>query len=352
MAMSIKLIELAKLVDGTLVGPGDIAVSRLMDLESAVEGDITFLTKDDPARLAATRASAVVVPEGVTGAGRPVIQTSDPNLSAALIHQQLLKRPFTAAGINAGAHIGRDCRLAAEISISPLVVIGDRVRIGRRTVIHPGVVIGDEARIGDDVVLHANVNIGAGCLLGNRVIIHPGSVIGADGFGYATAADGRHFKRPQVGIVQIDDEVEIGANACLDRATFGRTWIKRGTKIDNLVQIAHNVVIGEDSLIVSQAGVAGSSSLGRGVILGGQVGVSGHVKLGNRVMAGAKSGIHNDIADNEVVSGYPAISHRLWLRVCAILPRLPELVREVRALKRLQSAKNEPSGKTGEKHAR
>lgn len=339
--MSKKLIELAKLIGGALVGPESVAVSRLMDLESAVEGDITFLTSYDPARLAATKASAVIVPESVMEAEVPIIRTRNPNLAAALVHQQLLKRPFTAAGINPGAHIGRDCRLAPEVSISALVVIGDRVRIGRRVVIHPGVVIGNEARIGDDVVLHANVHVGGGCLLGNRVTIHAGSVIGADGFGYATDSDGRHFKRPQVGIVQIDDEVEIGANTCIDRATFGRTWIKRGTKIDNLVQIAHNVVIGEDSLIVSQAGIAGSSSLGRGVVIGGQVGVSGHIRLGDRVMVGAKSGIHNDIADNEVVSGYPAISHRLWLRVCAILPRLPELVREVRGLKRLQAEKNE-----------
>ncbi|NOX25944.1 MAG: UDP-3-O-(3-hydroxymyristoyl)glucosamine N-acyltransferase, partial [Deltaproteobacteria bacterium] len=243
-------------------------------------------------------------------------------------------QPFSATGVHPTAIVGNACRLSADISIGPTAIIGNRVKIGNRVTIHPGVVIGDDARIGDDTVLHANVNIGHYCKLGKRIIIHAGTVVGADGFGYATDQYGHHLKRPQVGFVQIDDDVEIGANSCLDRATFGRTWVKRGCKIDNLVQIGHNAVIGEDSLIVSQAGVAGSSTLGTGVILGGQVGVSGHLKLGNRVMVGAKSGVHGNLTDNEVVSGYPAFSHKLWLRVCAIIPRLPELFRDVRALKR------------------
>lgn len=329
------LTELAKLVNGEIIGDGQLEITGVSDLEAAKPGDITFLVDvQQYSSLSKTKASAAVVSEANIQSPIPVLKVKDPYLAMALIHNIFLERSFTATGIHPSSHVGENCQLSSEISIGPMSVIGDRVKIGDRVIIHPGVVIGDDAQIGDDTEIHANVCIGHKCKLGNRIIIHAGTVIGADGFGYATDQNGRHVKRPQVGIVQIDDDVEIGANSCVDRATFGRTWIKSGCKIDNLVQVAHNVEIGDNSLIVSQAGIAGSSKLGSGVILGGQVGVSGHLTLGNRVMAGAKSGIHNNLPDNEVVSGYPAFSHKLWLKACAVIPRLPELFKDVRALKR------------------
>jgi UDP-3-O-[3-hydroxymyristoyl] glucosamine N-acyltransferase len=329
-----KLTELAQLANCDLNGAEEIEITGVADLKSAQAGDITFLTDARQINdLATTKATAAVVPEKIKDATIPIIRAKDPYLAIALIHNLFENRPFSATGIHTSVVIGDDCKLPAEVSIGPMVVIGKRVKIGDRVIIHPGVVIGDDAHIGSDTELHANVTVGHNCKLGKRVIVHAGTVIGSDGFGYATDQYGHHVKRPQVGFVQIDEDVEIGANSCLDRATFGRTWVKRGCKIDNLVQIAHNTVIGEDSIIVSQAGVAGSSTLGTGVIIGGQVGVSGHLKIGNRVMVGAKSGVHSNVPDNEVVSGYPAFSHKLWLRVCAIIPRLPQLFKDVRKIK-------------------
>ncbi len=330
-----KLKELAKLVDCNINGNEELEITGVADIETAKPGEITFLAdKRQIKALSATKASAAVVPFDIEDAPLPTIQVKDPYLAIAHIHTLFLKRPFRATGIHDRAVIGSDCQLSDNISIGAMVVIGDHVEIGDRVEIHPGVVIEDNVIIGDDTVLHANVFIGKDCQLANRIIIHAGTVIGADGFGYAADALGHHIKRPQVGFVQIDDDVEIGANCSIDRATFGKTWIKRGCKIDNLVQIGHNVAIGEDSIIVSQAGIAGSSSLGTGVILGGQVGISGHVKIGDRVMVGAKSGVHGNLADHEIVSGYPAFSHKLWLRVCALMMRLPELFKDVRAIKR------------------
>jgi UDP-3-O-[3-hydroxymyristoyl] glucosamine N-acyltransferase len=196
------------------------------------------------------------------------------------------------------------------------------------------VVIGDEVVIGDDVLLHPNVTVVARCVLGNRVIIHPGAVIGSDGFGYATDEAGRHVKRPHVGIVQLDDDVEIGANTCIDRGTFGKTWVKTGAKIDNLVQLGHNVVIGEHSFLVAQVGVAGSTKTGHHVVMGGQVGMAGHLAIGNGVMIAAKSGVHDDQPDGAVVAGIPAIPHKKWLRASAAVAKLPELGKELRELKR------------------
>lgn len=329
------LAELATLVQGELVGDPEVLIGGVADFDSAGAGEITFVADlKHGARLDQCKASAIIVPTSVTEIGLPAIRVRNPYLAVARIHALFVTERFVGTGIDARAVVGYGCHIPAEVAISPLVYLGDRVRLGQRVTLHPGVVVYDDAVIGDDVVLYANVTIGRGCQIGNRVIIHSGAVVGSDGFGYATDKNGQHVKRPQVGVVQIDDDVEIGANTCIDRATFGKTWIKRGTKIDNLVQLAHNVVIGEDALLVAQVGMAGSTTTGNSVVLGGQVGLAGHLHLGDRVMVAAKSGVHNNLKPGAVVAGIPAIPHKTWLRASAAYAKLPDMVRELRELRR------------------
>ncbi|MHB1184720.1 MAG: UDP-3-O-(3-hydroxymyristoyl)glucosamine N-acyltransferase [Desulfobulbia bacterium] len=330
-----RLAELAALVQGELVGDPGVLIGGVADFDSAGKGEITFVADlKRGARLDECKASAIIVPNSVTEISVPAIRVRNPYLAVARIHALFVAEPFVATGIDARAVVGQDCHIPAEVAISPLVYLGNRVRLGQRVALHPGVVVYDDAVIGDDVVLYANVTIGRGCRIGNRVIIHSGTVIGSDGFGYATDGSGRHVKRPQVGVVQIDDDVEIGANTCIDRATFGKTWIKRGTKIDNLVQLGHNVMIGEDAMVVAQVGMAGSTTTGNNVVLGGQVGLAGHIHLGDRVMVAAKSGVHNSLEPGAIVAGIPAIPHKTWLRASAAYAKLPEMVREMRELRR------------------
>ncbi|MGV1099343.1 UDP-3-O-(3-hydroxymyristoyl)glucosamine N-acyltransferase [Thiovibrio sp. JS02] len=348
-----KLVELAAMVGGELAGDPELLISGVADLDGAGPGDISFVVDAKrAAALAGCAAAALIVPLAVKDVPLPAIRVKNPYLAVARLHTFFLEEPFVAAGIDGRAVVGRDCEISEEVSIGPLVAIGNRVRIGRRVIIQPGAVLYDDVVIGDDVVLHANVTIYNKCLIGNRVIIHAGAVIGSDGFGYATDERGRHLKRPQVGIVQIDDDVEIGANTTIDRATFGRTRVKQGTKIDNLVQLGHNVVIGEGSFLVAQVGIAGSTTTGNGVVMGGQVGIGGHVHLGDRVMVAAKSGVHNDLEPGTVVAGIPAIPHKTWLRASAAYAKLPELVKEIRELKKRVAAlsrhpEEEPSGDKG-----
>lgn len=330
-----RLAELAALVQGELIGDPEVLIGGVADFDNAGNGDITFVADlKRGARLNECKASAIIVPTSVTEINGAAIRVKNPYLAVAIIHTLFVKEPFVATGIDARAIVGEDCHIPAEVSISPLVYVGNRVRLGQRVTLHPGVVVYDDAVIGDDVVLYGNVTIGHSCHIGSRVIIHSGAVIGSDGFGYATDGSGRHFKRPQVGMVRIDDDVEIGANTCIDRATFGTTWIKRGTKIDNLVQLGHNVVIGEDALIVAQVGMAGSVTTGNNVVIGGQVGLGGHIHLGDRAMIAAKSGVHSNLEPGSIVAGIPAIPHKTWLRSSAAYAKLPEMVRELRELRR------------------
>lgn len=332
---TVTLYELANLVQGEVSGNGEVVIEGVADPATATPFDITFIAKRKMLeQLATTKAGAAILPKDAPEVFIPAIRVSDPVLAVAVIHNHLLARPFEATGVDPHACIGNDCRIPAEVSIGPLVVIGDRVVLGSRVVIYPGVVIGDDVAIGDDTVLHANVSVRERCRIGSRVIIHNGAVIGSDGFGYATDPRGVHVKRPHIGIVQLDDDVEIGANTCVDRATFGKTWVRRGSKLDNLIQIGHNVEIGEGSLLAGQAGVAGSVVLGRGVVLGGQVAVKDHVSLGDRVMVAGQSGVIGDVEKGQVMAGYPAIPHRQWLRASALYNRLPDLAKDIEVLKK------------------
>lgn len=222
--------------------------------------------------------------------------------------------------------------LGSGTSIGPLVHIGNNTIIGTGTVIHGGCHIGSDVQIGEDCLIHPNVTILDRCRLGNRVIVQSGTVIGSDGFGFAQDDQGHHVKIPQVGIVQIDDDVEIGANCTVDRATFGRTWIQRGTKIDNLVQIAHNVTVGEHSILIAQVGVSGSTRIGRHVILAGQAGIVGHIEIGDRARVGAQSGVNRSVKEGEDVLGSPALPHKEYLRCAAAFRHLPRFRDELRDL--------------------
>jgi len=332
---SVFLRQLSELVQGELVGNGEVQIHELNALETAGQGAISFLAQaKNEASLATTAASAVIVPMAIETAAVPIIRVRDPYLAAAMIHNFLLATSFLATGVHPKAHVGDQTELPDQISIAPLAVIGQRVRLGQRVTIESGVVIGDDVWIGDDTSILANVTVRHGCRIGSRVTIHPGAVIGSDGYGYATDSKGFHVKRPQVGIVQIDDDVEIGANTCIDRATFGKTWIKSGAKIDNLVQVGHNVVVGENCLLVAQVGIAGSTSLGRNVVLGGQAGLSGHIHLEDGVMVAAQGGVHNNQSRGAAIAGTPAIPMKKFARVVAVMGKLPEIVTELRRIRK------------------
>jgi UDP-3-O-[3-hydroxymyristoyl] glucosamine N-acyltransferase len=222
-------------------------------------------------------------------------------------------------------------RIGSDPSIWPFVTLGDRVKIGNRVTLYPGVFVGSDSTIGDDSVLYPNVVVREGCSLGARVIVHSGTVIGADGFGYVQH-QGRHHKIPQLGGVVIEDDVELGANVTIDRATFGRTLVKQGTKVDNLVQIAHNVTVGEHCILVAQVGIAGSTTIGRHVMIGGQAGLSDHITIGDQVMVAAQSGVNRSVGSNQIVGGSPAMPREKALRVQGVIFQLPELKLLVRDL--------------------
>lgn len=329
------LQQLADLVGGRVEGDPHLSVHGLNGIEQAGPREITFiLDRKQLALLAHCQAGACIVPASAGPLSMPSIVTDQPAVAAARIHTFLLSNPFVAQGIHPSAVIGSNCTIPKEATVGPLVCLGDRVILGQRVTLHPGAVIGNETVIGDDSIVYANVTVAARCTLGKRVILHPGVVIGSDGFGYATDARGNHYKRPQVGTVRIDDDVEIGANSCVDRAAFGVTWIKSGAKIDNLVMVGHNVVIGENSILVAQTGVAGSTTLGRNVVLGAKAGVADHLHLEDQVMAAAMSGIHNDQPKGAMIGGCPAIEIKSWGRSTAIFSRLPDMAKELRRLRK------------------
>jgi len=337
-AVSYTLEELAALVEGTVSGDGAMRLAGLNSLEQAGPAELSFLTGAGmlPA-LAVSRAGAVLVPAELHVTDRPVIQVPDPNLAAAILHQHFLRRPFQAA-VHPTAQFGDGCQVPALVRIAPFVCLGERVRLGERVTLHPGVVLGDGVEIGDDCELHPNVTVAAGCRLGHRVIIQAGAVIGSDGFGYATTSRGHHVKRPQVGIVVLEDDVEVGANTCIDRATFGVTRVCRGSKIDNQVQLGHNVELGPHCIVVAQAGIAGSSVLGRNVVMAARSGIGDHLRIGDGVMVAGMAGVHNDQPAGARLGGAPAMDVRHWARCCAAYARLPEMVKELRELRRRLAA--------------
>ena len=332
------LKEIAAFLDGRVIGDPEIVIERVCGIDEAGRGDLTFVANPKyRSRLATTGASAVLVAPGTEAAGKNLVWVADPYVAFGQALGFLHPEEKAAAGIHPRAMVEAEAVVSPEATVYPGVYVGQRARIDRGAVLFPGVFIGPDAVIGEDSVLHPGVTVYRRCLIGRRVTLHAGVVVGGDGFGFARPG-WENRKIPQVGIVQIDDDVEIGANTTIDRGTLGRTWIQRGVKIDNLVQIAHNVVVGENSIIVSQAGISGSTTLGKSVILGGQAGVVGHIRVGDHVMAAARTGIHKDVPPDQIISGAPHRPHREWLRQEACLSKLPELRQTLKTLQRQVAA--------------
>lgn len=328
----ITLAQIHQVVGGELVGSPDATVTGLTSYEAAGPNDLTFVANDKLLKAGSRpTAGALLSHRRLTEYGGPQVVVANPTLAFAQVAQKFFVPASPPRGIDPAVIRGTDVRIGADVSIWPGVTLGDRVTIGARATLYPGCFVGHGSTIGDDSLLYPNVVVREGCTIGARVIVHPGTVIGSDGFGYVQDK-GRHFKIPQLGGVTIEDDVELGANVTIDRATLGQTLIKQGTKIDNLVQIAHNVTIGAHCIVVAQVGIAGSTKVGQHVMIGGQAGLADHIQIGDQVMIASRAGVNRNLESNQIVSGAPVMPHETWIKAQAVIPRLPELRQTVRAL--------------------
>ena len=318
--------QLAALVGGKVIGDEDLVINSVSGIKEAKAGDITFVANRKYLCLMdKTQASAILVPPEITNGKRTLITVDNPSLAFARIVSFFGPETVKLTpGIHPTAIIGEGVVLGKDVSVQPYAVIEDHARIGDRTVLCAGVYIGHYASIGDDCLVYPHVSIRERVEIGNRVIIHGGTVIGGDGFGFATVS-GIHHKIPQIGTVRIEDDVEIGSCVIIDRARFDATLIKRGVKIDNLVQVAHNVTIGEHTIVVAQVGISGSTTIGKNVIIAGQAGIIGHVEVGDNVIVAGKSGVTKNIPSGKKVSGFPAREHSQDMKIQAYLHKQPEL---------------------------
>ncbi|MBW1923023.1 MAG: UDP-3-O-(3-hydroxymyristoyl)glucosamine N-acyltransferase [Deltaproteobacteria bacterium] len=326
--------EIARHLGGTLVGDEGLEVQGVNALDLAGPEEISFYSDPRYRRaLEKTRAGALITAERLDDFRGAQIVVDNPGLAYTLAAGLFAPAVPRFPGVSHDAFVHESATLGEGVSIYPRAYVGAGAEIGDEVILFPGVFVGDRVRIGAGSVLYPNVTVLGGCLLGRNVILHAGTVVGADGFGFVR--DGaRSVKVPQLGIVQIDDDCEIGANSCIDRAAFGKTWIRRGVKTDNLVQVGHNVVIGEDTIIVAQAGISGSVKVGREAIIGGQVGIRDHVEIGDRVMIASQSGVAKSIPEGRIVSGSPTMPHRVWLKTTGLIPRLPRLFDRLRTLEK------------------
>ncbi len=328
-----KLSAIASALNARLEnGSPHTEITGLNGIEQAGPGEITFVANPKYAAAARlTKAAAVIVAENFPLIPAATLRVEDPYLSFAraleLFHQPLRYAP----GVHPTAVVHPSAKIGRDVHIGPYVVVDENVEIGDRAVLLAHVVIYRGVKIGDNFFAHAHAVVRENCRIGNNVLLHNGVVIGSDGFGFAKTHDGHWYKIPQPAPVIIEDDVEIQANSCIDRASIGETRIRRGVKIDNLVQVGHGSQVGEDALLCSQAGLAGSTEIGNRVILTGQVGVVGHCKIGDDAIVTPQSGVANDVPAKALVSGAPAVDHKLWLKYSALLPKLPEIARALRA---------------------
>lgn len=324
----ITLQAIAEKVGGDLHGDSSLQISGVSGIKEATEGQITFVVSPHLVKhLVSSRASAVLVGKGIpkdTLAGKSYIVVENPAAASLKLIELFCESPQASRGISPLASVSEGAVISDQALVFPHAFIGRDAVLEPGVVIYPFVYIGDNVRIGEGSIFYPNVTVYNGVTIGKRVIVHAGAVLGSDGFGY-TWNGTQHVKIPQIGTLTIEDDVEIGANTTIDRASLNSTVICKGTKIDNLVQIGHNVSVGRDSIIVSQVGVAGSSTIGRNVILGGQVGVRDHVTVGDNVRAGGGTGITKDVPADSTISGLPHMNHRDWLRLQTYLKKLPDL---------------------------
>ena len=333
--MKVPLSKIAELVQGRVVGDSTKMIRTAAPFEQASADEITvaggakFLKK-----MAECHAAAILVARDVNDKDHNLVQVDNPMVAFAKVVQYFHPPPKPRRAVHPASIIGKDFKSGQDVTIDPMVSIGDQVTVGDRVWLQPGVVIGNQVAIGDDVTIYPNVTILERCIVGDRVIIHSGSVIGSDGFGFAP--DGKcYHKIPHTGIVQIDDDVEIGANNTIDRATFGKTIIGKGVKTDNLVHVAHNVVVGENTALVAQVGISGSVTIGKNVILAGQAGIAGHLTIGDGATVGPQTGVGKSVPEGQIVSsGIPEMPHRLWLRVQRFIPKLPELSKRLSGMEK------------------
>ena len=329
------LKEIADIIEGEIVGDEGTVVTGVCGIKEAREGDLTFVANSRYAPLMNhTKASAIITSKDVKSAPKPIIRTENPSVAFAkmvsLLAPNEVRRP---KGIHKTAVLGDKVKIGQGVAIGPYAVIEDNVEIRDNTILYAGAYVGHHTKIGRDCVIYPYVIIRERVVINNRVIIHGGTVIGSDGFGFSTVM-GVHHRIPQIGNVIIEDDVEIGANVTIDRARFDKTLIKKGTKIDNLVQIAHNVVIGENSIIVAQSGISGSTIIGKNVTLAGQSGVIGHITIGDNAVVAAQAGVTKSIPPRACVSGYPAKPHRSAKRINACVQSLPDLYKKVKAMEK------------------
>ncbi len=326
--------ELAAHVRGKVFGDEDVIISGVNGIIEAVAGEITFVANPKYIEyLTKTEASAIIVSPEIQFEKKTLIKVDNPYLAFAEILTLMTETERDLFGISDGAYVHPDAKIDPVTAIHPLAYVGKGVEIKKGSVIHPGVYLGDGAVVGRDSTIYPNVTIMDRCIIGDRVTIHSGTVIGSDGFGFAHEGK-KHIKIPQVGRVRIDDDVEIGSNCSIDRAAMGTTWIQRGVIMDNLIQIGHNVVVGEGSILIAQVGISGSTKIGKNVILSGQAGLIGHIKIGDGALITAKAGISKDVPPGEIVSGFPGMPHRKWLKTMGAVSKLPEMRKELERLKK------------------
>jgi len=339
--------ELARELGCQIIGDGEVCLTGAASIESAVEGDLTFLASvRAKGHLGTTGASAIIAHEGVQSEGVTIIVSKNPALSFARALWILYPGREARPGVSPLSYISEDAHIDSKAEVMPFVTIEKGVKVGKGSILFPGVYLGEGVLVGEDTVLYPSVTIYPRCTIGNRVIIHGGAVIGADGFGFIMEGSS-HLKIPQIGTVVIEDDVEIGSNTAIDRGALGETRVERGTKVDNLVQIGHNVRIGEDSIIASQTGISGSVRIGDHVMLGGQTGVAGHLEIDPGIMVGAKSGIPSSLSAkvSKTWSGIPVMEHKKWLRLAVSIDKFPDLLRRIdkveKALEKLSTGMEE-----------
>ncbi|MGJ7030300.1 UDP-3-O-(3-hydroxymyristoyl)glucosamine N-acyltransferase [Niabella hirudinis] len=335
--MTFTASQIAAMINGHIEGNPDVAVANFGKIEEAREGQLSFLANPKYEEyLYETRASIIIVNEALElkkTVTATLVRVKDAYSAFATLlgkYQEIMQQQLK--GIQEPSYISKTARYGADVFIGAFAYLGENVRIGNHVKIHPNTYIGDNVAIGDHTIIHAGVKIMHSCIIGNQVTIHAGTVIGSDGFGFAPQADGSFAKVPQIGNVVIEDQVEIGANATIDRATIGSTIIRSGAKLDNLIQIAHNVEIGSSTVVAAQAGISGSTKVGRGVMIGGQVGIVGHLHIGDGAKINAQSGVSKNIEPGKAVTGSPAYDYTSALRSQALSRRLPDLEKRMKEL--------------------